>query len=71
MNAEQHEKMMFVNGNLSTTFRAMDVGVDRLQYRMDGAEEFVLVTYANRWTRRVCVTGDSLRAITQDVLKAV
>ena len=48
--------------------RAADVGVDRLRYRMDGAEEFVDILYANRWTKSVCVTGDSLKAIMQDIL---
>lgn len=71
MNAEQTEKCMFVNGNLSATMRAADVGVDRLRYRMDGAEEFVDILYANRWTKSVCVTGDSLKAIMQDILNRV
>ena len=71
MNAEQFEKSAFVNGNLSATVREMGVGVQRLRYRMDGAEEFVDVLFTNNYVKRVCVTGDSPKAIALDVLRRV
>lgn len=71
MTPEQQEKCTWVNGYLSSTLREGGMNVQRLRYRIDGVEEFVDVIFSNNYVKRVCVTGDSCRAIIQDVLKAV
>jgi len=69
-----HEmKAEFVANELTALLRKIDKTIDRAEYiaQSDG-EEFVKVYGANdRMVKRVCVTADSLCAITLDVLRAI
>lgn len=71
MNEVQTEKMVFANGELNALLRAMDVDVHRCRFCLEGSEEFVDVLFDNGCVKRVCVTGDSLKAVVLDVLKRV
>lgn len=66
------QKQRFVDGKLAPFIEALSHGaVEGLEYELAKEEEFVLVKYRNRHTRQVCVTGDSLKALTLDVLRVV
>ncbi len=66
-------KSSFVSGVLTALIRKIDKNISRAEYivRYDG-EEFVHIFEQNgRMAIKVCVTADSLSALTRDVLKAV
>lgn len=71
MNDVQQEKCAWVNGYLSATLANADLDVRRVRYSVDGPEERVTVIFDNGYTKRVNVTGDSMKAIMADVLKVV
>ena len=71
MNAEQMEKAAWVNGYWSAACREMGLGVRRLRYRVDGAEEHVDILFDNGYTKTACVTGDSPKAIALDTLQRI
>lgn len=66
------EKSDFVKFSLQPFIQRLDEGVESLSYEYDGtAEEYCVIRYKNNYTRRVCITADSEKAITNDVLKAL
>lgn len=76
MTDEQIWKCSFVENELAEAFNvATDGFVDNLEYRVDGAEEFVVIGLVGSKGRyeslAANVTADSKWAILKDVLRAV
>lgn len=67
------EKSDFIEFSLQPLIQRLESGVESLSYEYDDgtAEEYCNITYKNGHKRRVCITADSERAITNDVLKAL
>lgn len=67
------EKGDFIEFSLQPFIKRLDEGVESLSYEYDDgtAEEYCNITYKNGYKRKVCITADSERAITNDVLKAL
>ena len=67
---EQAQKRAFVRDRLAPMLKvATEFDVADVEYAVVGGEEFVHVTFASGFRKRACVTGDSLKAIVEDVLK--
>lgn len=65
---EKQSKAKFVKDHLAPLLRAMKCGVSDAEYTvLDNGEEFVIITYTSGFTKRICVSADSLRAIVIDV----
>lgn len=69
-------KCIFVEHQLSELVKKVNTGVQKLdyEYRTDGnnvLDEIVIITFKNGHDRRVNVTGDSYKGITEDVLKRI
>ncbi len=73
MSMEQFEqKRQFVTRELSRCVAAAYDGVSRLEFEYhEGGEESVIIRFANGYIKTVNTTGDSLRAILMDVLRAL
>ncbi|MBR3422665.1 MAG: hypothetical protein IKG98_11500 [Ruminococcus sp.] len=71
MTKVQHEKELFVEIKLYPLLDAIDHNILYAEYEVDDkGKEYVVVTYAKPMSsRRIEVTGDSLQALTMDVLK--
>ena len=67
------EKSDFIEFSLQPFIQRLDGSVDSLSYEYgnDTAEEYCVICYKNKYTRRVCITADSEKAITNDVLKVL
>lgn len=67
------EKSDFIEFPLQEFIKRLDDSVESLSYEYDDgtAEEYCNITYKNGHKRRVCITADSERAITNDVLKTL
>lgn len=67
------EKSDFIEFSLQPFIKRLDDGVESLSYEYDKgtAEEYCNIIYQNGYKRRVCITADSERAITNDVLKVL
>lgn len=67
------EKSDFIEFSLQPFIKRLDDGVESLSYEYnDGThDEFCVIQYKNGYKRRVCITADSERAITNDVLKTL
>ena len=64
------EKKNFVSYYLSPMLRKADNKIYSAEYDTDDSgNEFVTVTYINGYKKTVCVTGDSLIALMDDVIK--
>lgn len=65
------EKSDFIEFSLQPFIKRLDEGVETLSYEYDceTADEYCNITYKNGYKRRVCITADSEKAITKDVLK--
>lgn len=64
------EKKNFVSYYLSPMLRKADNKIYSAEYDTDSnGNEFVTVTYINGYKKTVCVTGDSLIALMDDVIK--
>lgn len=70
MNDVQMEKAEFTKV-FAHSLRMADLGVRNARYRLDGAMEYVDLTFDNGHMKTVNVTGDSCKAIMLDVLKRV
>lgn len=65
-------KTFFVRKFLRPLIKAVDKDVDEVYYlKTADGEEFVNICYLNGSKRRIIVTGDSLKAIVQDVIKNI
>lgn len=67
------EKSDFIEFSLQPFIKRLDDGVESLsyEYNKDTRDEFCIIQYKNGYKRNVCITADSERAITNDVLKAL
>lgn len=67
------DKSDFIEFSLQPFIQRLDEGVESLSYEYDDgtAEEYCNITYKNGYKRKVCITADSERAITNDVLKVL
>lgn len=65
------EKSDFIEFSLQPFIKRLDDSVESVTYEYDDstAEEYCVIQYKNKYTRRVCITADSEKAITNDVLK--
>ncbi len=65
------EKSDFVEFSLQPFIKRLEDSVDSLSYLWDEErkEEYCVIRYKNGYERKVCITADSERAITNDVLK--
>lgn len=66
---EKQSKREFVRNYLKPLLCAMKCEVSDAEYSVaDNGAEYVTITYTNGFTKRVCVSADSLRAMAIDVL---
>lgn len=67
------DKSDFIEFSLQPFIKRLDDGVESLSYEYNHTidEEYCNITYKNGYVRRVCITADSERAITNDVLKTL
>lgn len=66
---EKQRKAKFVKEHFAQLLRAMQCEISNAEYTvMDNGEEYVIITYTNGFTKRICVSADSLRAIVIDVV---
>lgn len=64
------QKARFVKALLQPLTIVANENIKKLDYELqDNNEEFVIITYTNNYTRKICVTCDSLRAIALDVIE--
>ena len=64
------EKKNFTSYYLSSMLRKADNKIYSAEYDTDSnGNKFVTVTYINGYKKTVCVTGDSLIALMDDVIK--
>lgn len=65
------DKSDFVEYSLQPFITRLDDSVRSLSYLLDEEtkEEYCIIRYKNGYERKVCITADSERAITSDVLK--
>lgn len=64
-------KIDFVEKKLANLLYAIDSDIVNVSYIKKGPEEYVLLSYANHYSKMICITADSLLAIVKDVLKAI
>lgn len=66
---EKQRKEEFVKDYLKPLLCNAQCEVTNAEYTvLDNGEEYVIVTYNSGFTKRICVSADSLRAIAIDVL---
>ena len=65
------EKSDFIEFSLQPFIQRLDDSVESLSYEYDSntAEEYCDISYKNNYTKRICITADSEKGITNDVLK--
>mgnify|MGYP007000564292 FL=1 len=70
---EKTEKTNFTKQNLLPLCSKIDMRIIDMNYLFEeqSKEEYIEVVYDNSYKKRVCVTADSLRAMTRDVLKEI
>lgn len=69
---EFEQKRQFVMRELSRCIIASHEGVTHLELEYhDSGEESVIIRFTNGYIKTVNITGDSLRAILMDVLRAL
>ena len=73
MNMERIRKSEFCKRELTALLKAADRDIEKAEYELcDNGEEYVHILYATTGgVTTVCVTADSLLALTRDVLKVV
>lgn len=70
MTEEKKERSLFVEYDLGEILSILDGNVLYAELRVEGADEYVVVTYVTKplSERRVLVTGKSLAAMTVEVV---
>lgn len=70
---EIRKKTSFIRVELEPLCKKVNTSVDFLEYeKVTNGEEYIIIHYLNGgYTKKVCITADSLKAITMDVLKEV
>ena len=73
MSTERMHKSAFCERELTALLKAVDSDIEKAEYELcDNGEEYVHILYATTGgVTTVCVTADSLLALTRDVLKVV
>ena len=72
MDAVHEEKAVFTKFHLEEFLRTATKGeVFRAVYLVKNGEEFVELVFRNGYSKRVCVSADSLLAMSRDVLAAL
>lgn len=71
MGMERIHKSEFCERELTALLKAIDRDIEKAEYELcDNGEEYVHILYATTGgVTTVCVTADSLLALTRDVLK--
>lgn len=71
MSMERINKSEFCKRELTALLKAVDRDIEKAEYELcDNGEEYVHILYATTGGQTtVCVTADSLLALTRDVLK--
>lgn len=70
--SEEGKKRAFVAHELTALLQKCDSYVDKADYiREADGEEYVTVIFKVNGSKRICVTADSLSAITRDVLNHI
>lgn len=71
MSTERIHKSEFCKRELTALLKAVDRNIEKAEYELcDNGEEYVHILYATTGgVTTVCVTADSLLALTRDVLK--
>lgn len=71
MSTERIHKSNFAKRELTALLKAVDRDIEKAEYELcDNGEEYVHILYATTGgVTTVCVTADSLLALTRDVLK--
>ena len=71
MSMESIHKSTFCERELTALLKAVDRDIEKAEYELcDNGEEYVHILYATTGgVTTVCVTADSLLALTRDVLK--
>lgn len=71
MSTERIHKSEFCERELMALLKAVDRDIEKAEYELcDNGEEYVHILYATTGgVTTVCVTADSLLALTRDVLK--
>lgn len=71
MSMERIHKSEFCERELTALLKAVDRNIEKAEYELcDNGEEYVHILYATTGgVTTVCVTADSLLALTRDVLK--
>lgn len=71
MSMEHIHKSEFCERELTALLKAVDRDIEKAEYELcDNGEEYVHILYATTGgVTTVCVTADSLLALTRDVLK--
>lgn len=71
MSMERINKSEFCKRELTALLKAVDRNIEKAEYELcDNGEEYVHILYATTGGQTtVCVTADSLLALTRDVLK--
>lgn len=71
MSTERIHKREFCERELTALLKAVDRDIEKAEYELcDNGEEYVHILYATTGgVTTVCVTADSLLALTRDVLK--
>lgn len=71
MSMERINKSEFCERELTALLKAVDRNIEKAEYELcDNGEEYVHILYATTGGQTtVCVTADSLLALTRDVLK--
>lgn len=65
------DKKNFVEHELARLLYAIDSDIVNVSYIKKGPEEYVLLSYANHYSKMICITADSLLAIVKDVLRSI
>lgn len=70
---EQEKKLVFTKKELLSLCKKVNENVIDMNYLIatPSNEEYVEVVFKNFYRKRVCVTEDSLKAMTNDVLKEI
>jgi hypothetical protein len=71
MTEEQLNKALYVKKELSAAAKKADSNICGLEYEVFNREEYVRIEYANGHFARVCVTADSLPALSCDVFRYI
>ncbi len=76
MNKAHEEKFNFTRHELLALLKEIDRDIIDARYQIFSGEEFVEIQWLNHkkdtsYCKRICVTADSLKALTIDVLKHI